>query len=154
MQHLMHRFKYRGNKELGVYLGKQMGYALAATNRFSRVDALVPLPLFSKKEKKRGYNQAAVLCDGIAEVMQKPVFNDVVIRTVHTESQTKKSRVERWKNMEGRFQLKNPDAINGKHILLVDDVMTTGATLEACGLELIKQPDVRLSVATLCFSGH
>jgi ComF family protein len=133
MQHLMHSFKYKGHKELGFYLGRLMGNAMLSSNRFSLVDALIPLPLFPIKEKKRGYNQATVLCQGIAEVLKKPVLKDVVIRTSYTDSQTKKSRVERWENMEGRFRLVNQKAIEGKHVLLVDDVITTGATLEACG---------------------
>ena len=154
MQHLMHQLKYKGNKEVGLYLGKLMGYALAETNRFQTVDALVPLPLHPSKEKKRGYNQATVLCQGIADVLEKPVLKDVIIRTSHTESQTKKNRVQRWENMEGRFELVKPAAVEGKHILLVDDVITTGATLEACGSELLEAKNVHLSLATLCFSSR
>jgi ComF family protein len=152
MQRLMHAFKYKGNKDLGFFMGKMMGHELASSNRFLQVDALVPLPLFPSKERKRGYNQATVLCEGIAEILKKPVLKDAVVRTMHTESQTKKNRVERWQNMEGRFQLANKEAIAGKHILLVDDVITTGATLEACGHEILKGKDVALSIATLCFS--
>jgi ComF family protein len=154
MQHLMHQLKYRGNKELGLYLGKVMGTALQAANRFRYVDALIPLPLYPFKERKRGYNQATLLCQGMAEVMDKPVLTDVVVRNTYTESQTKKSRVERWLNMEGRFELVNPGDIEGKHVLLVDDVVTTGATLEACGAALLNAANVQVSVATLCYSGH
>jgi len=154
MQRLMHNFKYKGNKELGIYLGKMMGNQLAESNRFSFIDAIIPLPLFKSKERKRGFNQANLLCEGTAEVLKKPVLKDVIVRTAHTESQTKKSRVERWQNMEGRFELVNEAAIRDKHILLVDDVVTTGATLEACGLELLKAENSKLSIATLCFSFH
>ena len=154
MQHLMHQLKYRGNKELGLYLGRLMGHAFNSSNRFRYIDALIPLPLFPTKEKKRGYNQATVLCEGIAEVLGKPVLKNVVIRTMHTDSQTKKSRVQRWENMEGRFELTHAEAIQGKHILLVDDVVTTGATLEACGSELLEAENTQLSVATLCFSSR
>lgn len=154
MQHLMHQLKYRGNKELGIYLGRLMGHALLETNRFDSVDALLPLPLFPDKEKKRGYNQATVLCEGMAEVLEKPVIRDAVIRTAHTDSQTKKNRIQRWQNMEGRFELVKPEAIAGKHVLLVDDVVTTGATLEACGAELLEAEDVQLSLATLCYSSR
>ena len=129
-----------------------MGHALAASSRFSSIDALIPLPLFAAKERKRGYNQAAVLCEGIAEVLQKPVLKTVVKRISYTDSQTRKNRVERWQNMEGRFQLEEPNAIEGKHVLLVDDVITTGATLEACGREIMEAKNVQLSIATLCFS--
>jgi ComF family protein len=151
IQQLMHRFKYRGDKELGLFLGRLIGYQLNETNRFQKIDALIPMPLFPSKERKRGFNQATLLCEGISEVLQKPVLKEAVIRTMYTESQTKKNRIERWQNMEGRFQLANTEAINGKHLLLVDDVITTGATLEACGHELLKAENVTLSVATFAF---
>jgi ComF family protein len=153
MQHLMHQFKYKGNKELGLQLGSMMGEQIKRSGRF-KADALIPLPLFSAKEKRRGYNQATILCDGMAETMKAPVLDKVIIRPQHTETQTKKGRIERWKNMEGKFILSNPDEIKNKHLLLVDDVVTTGATLEACGNELLKAEGVRLSVATLCVASR
>lgn len=154
MQHLVHQFKYRRHKELGHYLGRLMGQALAESSRFATIDALVPLPLHPAKERARSFNQAAVLCEGIAAVLQKPVLKDVVRRTEYTESQTKKSRVERWQNMQGRFEVLHPQALAGKHILLVDDVVTTGATLEACGRALTACGPLQLSLATLCTSSH
>lgn len=149
MQHLMHQFKYKSNKELGLQLGKMMGEQLKKSGRFA-VDALIPLPLFPAKEKRRGYNQATLLCEGMAESMNVPVLYNIIIRPQHTETQTKKGRIERWKNMEGKFILSNGDAISNKHILLVDDVVTTGATFEACGNELLKAENVQLSLASLC----
>ena len=154
MQHLMHQLKYKGNKELGIYLGKLMGLSLEQTNRFSNIDALIPLPLFPSKEKKRGYNQAAVLCYGISEIIGVPVLENVVIRTSHTETQTRKNRVARWQNMEGRFLLHEPSKLENKHVLLVDDVITTGASLEACGLEILKAKGAGLSICTLCYASH
>ncbi|MBL7723192.1 MAG: ComF family protein [Chitinophagaceae bacterium] len=153
MQHLMHQFKYKGNKELGMQLGKIMGEQLKKSGRFE-VDALVPLPLFPAKEKRRGYNQATILCEGMAEAMKIPVLNKIISRPQHTETQTKKGRIERWKNMEGKFILSDADAIKNMHLLLVDDVVTTGATLEACGNELLKAENVRLSLATLCIASR
>jgi ComF family protein len=153
MQHLMHQFKYKGNKDLGLQFGRMMGEALKRSGRFT-IDALIPLPLFPAKEKRRGYNQATILCDGMKEYMNVPILNDVIIRPQYTETQTKKGRIERWLNMDGKFILKDPDAIRNKHILLVDDVVTTGATLEACGTELLKAENVRLSVATLCYASR
>jgi ComF family protein len=153
MQHLMHQFKYRGNKELGLQLGRMMGNSLKRSGRFD-ADALIPLPLFASKEKRRGFNQSLILCQGIADSLQIPVWNDVIIRSQHTDTQTKKGRIERWQNMEGKFILARPAMTVGRHLLLVDDVITTGATLEACGSELVKAPDVRISVATLCFAAH
>jgi len=149
MQHLMHQFKYKGNQDLGLQFGRMMGHLLKRSGRFE-VDALIPLPLFPAKEKRRGYNQATLLCKGIAELMNVPVLEDVVIRPQHTETQTKKGRVARWKNMEGKFVLVKPGAIRNKHLLLIDDVVTTGATLEACGNELLKAENVQLSIATFC----
>ena len=154
MQHLMHQFKYKGNKDLGMQLGRMMGNALKSSNRFNSINALVPLPLFPSKEKKRGYNQATVLCEGMAEVLSLPVLNNVVTRPQHTETQTKKGRIERWKNIEGKFQLIDPKAIQNKHLLLVDDVVTTGATLEACGNQLLAAENLKLSIATLCMASR
>ena len=154
MQHLMHQFKYKGNKELGLQLGRMIGNNLKSSDRFADIDALIPLPLFPSKEKKRGFNQATILCDGIAEILDLPVLTNAITRPQHTETQTKKGRIERWKNIEGKFQLINPQAIQNKHLLLVDDVVTTGATLEACGNELLFGENVKLSVATLCVASR
>jgi len=153
MQHLMHQFKYKGNKELGLQWGRMMGEQIKKSGRFE-VDALVPLPLFPAKEKRRGYNQATILCNGMAESMGIPVLDNIIIRPQHTETQTKKGRIERWKNMEGKFVLTKPEAIRNKHILLVDDVVTTGATMEACGDELLKAENIKLSLATLCVASR
>jgi ComF family protein len=153
MQRLMHQFKYRGDKDLGLQLGRMMGDSLSRSCRF-KVDALIPLPLFASKEKRRGFNQATILCEGMAESMKVPVLNNVVARTQYTDTQTKKGRIERWQNMEGKFVLADPGAINDKHVLLVDDVVTTGATLEACGAELLKATNVKLSIATLCYAAR
>ena len=152
LQHLLHQFKYRGHQRLGLYLGRRMGSMLAHNPRFKDVEALVPLPLFPEKERRRGYNQAMVLCKGISEAWQRPIIHDAVVRVMATESQTKKNRMERWQNMEDRFQLKNPAALANKHVLLIDDVVTTGATLEACGRAILEAPNTRLSIATLCIS--
>lgn len=153
MQHLMHQLKYKGNRELGRQLGKMMGEQLVKSGRFD-AEILIPLPLFPAREKRRGYNQATVLCNGIAEVMKIPVLDKVISRPQHTESQTKKGRIERWKNIEGKFLMTDPDAIRNKKVLLVDDVITTGATLESCGTELLKAESVSLSVAALCYASR
>ena len=154
MQRLIHQLKYKGNKELGKQLGRLMGNDLQQTNRFKNIDALIPLPLFPAKEKRRGYNQATVLCEGIAELMNIEILRDVIIRIQHTETQTKKGRMERWQNMEGKFDLLKPEKIQHKHVLLVDDVITTGATLEACGQEILGTSNTKLSIATLCYASR
>src|SRR5258705_2712675 len=153
LQRLMHEFKYRGNKDLGLQLGRMMGDSIKRCARLS-IDALIPLPLFGSKERKRGFNQSTILCEGMAEHLAVPVLKDVVIRSTHTETQTQKGRIERWLNMEGRFLVKDASSIAGKHVLLVDDVVTTGATLEACGTELLKGSNVSLSIATLCYAAR
>jgi len=152
LQHLLHQFKYKGHQPLGQYLGRRMGHLLAHNPRFEDVTALVPLPLFAEKEHRRGYNQALVLCQGISEVWQRPILSDAVVRVTATESQTKKNRIERWQNMQDRFQLANAAALASQHVLLIDDVVTTGATLEACGRVILEAENTRLSIATLCIS--
>ncbi|HEV7620087.1 MAG TPA: phosphoribosyltransferase family protein [Flavisolibacter sp.] len=152
MQQLIHQFKYRNHIRLGNYLGRLMGRNLESAGRFSNVDALVPLPLFRAREKQRGFNQATILCNGISEVFRKPILKDVVIRNEPTESQTKKTRIGRWQNMKDRFEVTDQESLKGKHILLVDDVLTTGATMEACGAVLSGVKNVQLSMASLCFS--
>ncbi len=152
LQDLLHQFKYKGNKELGYFFGRQMGLSLQSADRFAHIDALVPLPLFAARQKKRGYNQSAILCSGIASVLNLPVIEDAVVRLAATETQTRKSRVERWLNMEGKFELTRPAGLSGKHILLVDDVLTTGATLEVCGRQLLKAEGLTLSIATMAYT--
>jgi ComF family protein len=152
MQQLVHQFKYRGHQQLGLYLGTLMGQQLANTPRFAGIDALIPLPLYPSRERKRGYNQAAVLCEGIAGVLQVPVLQKVMIRNHPTDTQTHKCRIERWQNMAGSFTLIDGAAIEGKHVLLVDDVITTGATLESCAAELLKAQHVQVSIAALCMT--
>ena len=152
LQHIVHEIKYKGNKELGLFMGRKMGEALLQAKRFNDIEALVPLPLFSARERKRGYNQAFLLCQGMKEVLSLPVLNKVIRRQTSSETQTTRNRIERWLNMQGRFELMQPDAISGKHILLVDDVITTGATLEACGQELLTAANTRLSIMTMAYT--
>ena len=152
LQQLIHQFKYKGNKEIGEYFGRRMGESIMQCNRFKKIDALVPLPLYISRERKRGYNQAAILCRGIAETIKVPVLNNVVIRNKATQTQTRKDRVQRWQNMEGMFGVADAAAIQNKHILLVDDVVTTGATLEACGQALLSAGPAFLSIYTMAYS--
>ena len=149
VQHLIHQLKYKGNKDVGQYLGALMGKTLLQSNRFSNIDYLVPLPLYADKEFKRGFNQSTVICNGISDTMQKPVMNNNVIRQRYTDTQTKKHRAERWENVEGSFAIKDPAKLHGKNVLLVDDVITTGATLEACAQCLQQIPGINISFATL-----
>lgn len=151
IQNMIHELKYRGNKKAGFYFGNLMGKSLLNSNRFD-IDYLIPLPLFESKEKMRGYNQSTILCNGISDIINKPVIKNNVIRKVFTETQTKKHRIERWRNVEDIFFVTDAKALEGKHILLVDDVITTGATLDACGTEILKIKNVKLSIATLAMA--
>lgn len=130
-----------------------MGKTLISSKRFNTVDALIPLPLYPDKEHKRGYNQAAVICNGMSSVMNIPVLNGAIIRQHATETQTRKHRTERWENVKSSFKLARANELSGKHVLLVDDVITTGATLEACGHVILEAGHVQLSVATLAYTG-
>lgn len=152
LQQLLHAFKYKGAKEIGLYFGRCMGNTFLQSNRFNSVDALIPLPLHPKKERIRGYNQATILCEGIAEILNVPILKDTIIRPTATQTQTHKNRVHRWENIEGKFLLRNPEAVSGKHVLMIDDVVTTGATLESCGRLLLDIPDLRLSIATMAYT--
>lgn len=149
IQHLIHLLKYDGNREIGVYLGEMMGRSMLNSNRFLHLDGLIPLPLFPEKERKRGYNQATVICEGISSVMNVPVLDHVVSRQKFTETQTKKHRTERWENVAESFVVKDADRLKGKKLLLVDDVVTTGATFEACGNAILSIDHVQLSIAAL-----
>jgi ComF family protein len=152
LQNLIVQLKYKGNKQIGFYLGQLLGNFLIKCDRFKQVDGLVPLPLNPRREKNRGYNQATLLCNGISSFWKKPVIEKAVVRRVYTETQTHKGRISRWENMDGIFEVINPSALENKHLLLVDDVVTTGATLEACGSEILKVPGTTLSIATLAYT--
>lgn len=148
-QTLLHNLKYKGMKEIGEEIGKHFGIDLLQSPEFSSVDIICPVPLHPQKEKKRGYNQSWWIASGIARQMQKELSDDNLKRVTATETQTRKSRFERWQNVEGIFELTNPEAFSGKHILLVDDVVTTGSTLEACAQTIISQSNAKVSIATL-----
>lgn len=149
VQTLIHQLKYKGNQEVGIYLGTLMANSLLNSNRFKNIDYLVPIPLYPDKERKRGYNQAAVICKGMSEVMNVPVLIGNVNRRRFTETQTKKHRAERWENVADSFVIKDKGKMIGKSVLLVDDVITTGATLEACCQSILEVDQVQISLATL-----
>ncbi len=149
MQQLIHQLKYKSNKEIGIYLGEIMGKTLLSSNRFSNIDVLIPLPLYPEKERKRGYNQAAIICEGMSVIMNVPVLKNIVLRKRYTDTQTKKHRTERWENVAGSFIVIDKNKLQGKNVLMVDDVVTTGATLEACGSMLTTIDGVKLSIAAL-----
>jgi ComF family protein len=152
LQLLIHALKYQGNQPVGLQLGVWTGQHLAAGNRFMHTELLLPMPLFPERFKKRGYNQAEVICNGIASVMQLPVRSDLVQRNRQTETQTKKGRSDRWTNVTGSFEIPKPEELTGKHLLLVDDVVTTGATLEACAAVILTASPASLSIVTIAWA--
>ena len=149
LQNIMFEIKYRGNKEAGLLMGKQTGKALQQSMRFENIDVIVPMPLSRRRLQQRGYNQATLIAQGIASVIQKPVEEHVAVRKMNTTTQTEKDRISRWQNMQYAFTINNVEALAGKHVLLVDDIITTGATLEACGQTILSIPDTKLSIATV-----
>ena len=152
IQQSLHRFKYKGRKEIGDYFGLRMGMAIKHSHRFIQCEIIIPLPLFAAREKKRGFNQAKIIAEGISRQLKIPVVSDAVFRSKKTETQTNKSRIQRWKNMQATFEIRDSQKILGKHILLIDDVITTGASLEACALVLQSISGVRVSICCLAYT--
>jgi ComF family protein len=151
-RHLIHELKYKGRKDIGIELGRIFGYEIMASEVFRIIDLVIPVPLHKKKQKRRGFNQSECIARGIAEAMKKPLNTSSVIRSVHSSTQTRKTRYDRWLNVEGIFRVTDPKALTGKHILLVDDVVTTGATIEACATEILKIEGTKVSVAVLAMA--
>jgi len=153
-QQLIHFIKYKGLKELGFETGFKFGFALLNSKRFKNIDLIVPVPLHPRKQKKRGFNQSEWIANGIAKSMKKPVSKENLFRQIHTSTQTQKNRFERWQNVDGIFGIKRNKEFEGKHILLIDDVVTTGSTLEACAFQLLKLKNTKVSIATLAFADY
>jgi ComF family protein len=149
LQHLLHELKYKDRKDIGVYLGKQLGYDLLQTLWAQGIDAIVPVPLHPDKEKQRGYNQSVLIGEGMSRVLDIPVLAYGLKRTRNTESQTQKTREERIENMNEAFEVGDRAALRDKHILLIDDVLTTGATLESCAIAMLEVENLTISVATI-----
>ena len=151
-QTLIHNLKYKGKQKVGVMLGQVLGDLLKDSPHYQDIDVIIPIPLHRKKERQRGFNQSDVFAQGLSDSMGIPWQRDVLIRTTYTSSQTKKSRKERFENVVQAFHVLQPEKIKGKHILLVDDVFTTGATLEAGAVKILEVPDTKISLATIAFA--
>lgn len=152
-QHLLHHLKYKGRKDIGVYLGRIYGQTLLAVPAYREISMILPVPLHLRRLRQRGYNQSACFAQGLSETLGVPWSEQYLRRQVHTDTQTRKSRIDRFFNVDGAFEVLHPERLAGQHILLVDDVLTTGATLEACGSLLTAIPGVRLSMATIAIAG-
>ncbi len=153
VQRLVHLLKYRGKKQIGLKLGVYYGSILRSLNHSKfKFDIIIPVPLHPAKERKRGYNQSDLFAEGLALSLEVPWYSRVLVRSSFTETQTAKSRMDRFQNVVNAFEVKKPELLKGKHILLVDDVITTGATLEACGIKLLEVEGTRVSMATIAIA--
>jgi ComF family protein len=146
---LIHNLKYKGAKEVGYELGRIYGQSLKNSGFTDGMDLIIPVPLHPSRQRKRGFNQSEYISKGLADVTGLPVDLKSLVRITLSDTQTKRSRYERWMNVEGIFTVTESEKLKGKHILLVDDVITTGSTLEACTGELLKIEDVKVSVVAL-----
>ena len=154
VQHLIHGLKYHGCRENGIFLGQEIGKSLQKAADYQGIDYIIPIPLHPKKEKIRGYKQSHVIAEGISEIINIPIAEQCLVRNVFTATQTKKSRDERWENVKDIFELKNAEKLRNKHVLLVDDVLTTGATLMSAGKALMRVEGIKISVATVACAGN
>ncbi len=151
-QKLLHALKYKNKPEVGNVVGKWYGDELKHAPGFSDAELILPVPLHKNKLKKRGYNQSTAFAAGLSESLGIAYTAELLLRTADTSTQTKKGRFERWQNVENKFSVSNPDWLINKKVILVDDVVTTGATLEACAAELLKTQGVSVSIATIAFA--
>ena len=152
VQQIIHQLKYHNREDVGVFLGSWFGNILKEKNVFNDIHFIVPVPLHHKKLKVRGYNQVSKFAQSLSETLSIPYINNLLIRNHFTNTQTKKNRLYRFANMSGAFQLTNNSLLENKHILLVDDIITTGATLYACSKELNKTKNINISIVTIAFT--
>lgn len=150
-QKLIHKMKYKGQKEIGTELGKMFGEDLKNTD-FHSIDNIIPVPLHPRKLKKRGFNQAELIANGLGDSMNIPIDTESLNRIVANPTQTRKNRIERWQNVSGIFEVENSLILENKHVLIVDDVLTTGSTLEACVTAFSEIPGIKVSIAVLAYA--
>ncbi len=148
-QTILHNIKYKGNTRLAVHMGMLLGEELMKSGRFNTIDYIIPVPLHRIRLWTRGYNQSQQICRGIARKLQKPVVTNLLYRKRYTQTQTHKDRQERLENMRDVFGVKHPAQLENKHILLVDDIITTGATMDSCYQTLKTIPGLKISIASL-----
>jgi ComF family protein len=150
VQQLIHQLKYHKKPHIGIFLGRLFGQYLMKSQRFADADFIIPVPLHQKKIKIRGYNQSEKIAEGLSQSMDAEKDTVSLIRSVHSSTQTKKTRYERWENVKSIFALsEHAQKLQGKHILIVDDVITTGSTIEGCYIRLNEIPDIKISVVSL-----
>jgi len=151
-QKLIYQLKYKNKQNVGKLLGKWLGDELLNCTRLQSVDYIVPVPLHPKKFRSRGYNQLTTFGKSISEILGVPYIDNVLIKKSVNETQTLMHRFERWKNVNEIFYLNDADVFKDKHVLLIDDVITTGATLEACAIKLLETKSIKISIATMAYT--
>ena len=151
-KNLIHDLKYRGNEGVGIFFGNWLGEILMKNKEFSTVDLIVPVPIHLKRKKIRGYNQVTKFGERLSTYLNIPFIEDVLVRQSSTKTQTLKARFERFNDLETKFLVTNTTQFKGKHLLIIDDVITTGATLEACAQALLKTPDIKISILTMAYT--
>jgi ComF family protein len=149
---LVHQLKYKGIKEIGPELGRIYGNTLKSSEFLEEIDLIIPVPLHPSKKRQRGFNQSDLIACGLSESTGIPVESGFLERITVTKTQTRKSRYDRWTNVQDIFRVTGQTRLNNLHILLVDDVITTGSTIEACANELLKGENIKVSVVALAFS--
>jgi ComF family protein len=152
---MLHKLKYKNQSEIGYFLGKLLAERFSPSGWLNDIDVILPIPLHYKKQHLRGYNQATLIAEGIGDFIKKPVCDNAVIRVKNTASQTQMSRSRRLENVNNAFSLAKPGKdLEDRHILLIDDVLTTGATLASCGRLLLEKTRCKLSIATVAIAHH
>lgn len=154
VQQLIHNFKYKGKKEVGVKVGEMFGNEIKKSGCFDDIDIIVPVPLHISRMRVRGYNQSDFFAQGLSQVIGAPAKTSVITRKRKTATQTKKHRFERYENVKDVFEVVDSTSLTGKHILLVDDVITTGSTLASSAETILKVENTKVSVASMAFAYH
>jgi ComF family protein len=154
VQKLIHNLKYKGQKQIGLKVGELYGHELAKSPLFNSADIILPVPLHKSRLRSRGYNQSDFFAKGLSSAMKIPADTALMVRNKKTETQTRKNRFSRWENVSEVFSVTSESNIAGKHLLLVDDVITTGSTLTACAEVLLKNKNTKVSVASIAYAYH
>jgi ComF family protein len=151
---MIHKLKYKGKYNIALRLGEELGICLKNSVLYQDISMLIPIPLHPKKEKMRGYNQSELIATGMSNILSLPLEKGNLIRTKFTDTQTRKTASERWKNVQSVFDLRDGTGLTGEHILLIDDVITTGSTIEACASTIIDNCKCKISIASLGYASN
>jgi len=152
IQKMIHSFKYKGNDQAAIFLGEELGKMLLNSERFKHINQIIPVPLHPNKMKIRGYNQAEKIADGLSNVLGIPVNNSSLVRVLHNETQTKKGLFNRWTNVQTIFTIADSDKLINQHVLIVDDVITSGSTIESCAKQILSVDGTKVSLASLAIA--